>query len=157
MICAMRADLGSGGFTMPQPDLRLEIDSTPLAVRAALSQVLGHRLTTGLAPHRRGDLELVLAEVLNNIVEHAYAQGQGTILLELGARPGGLQCRVQDWGHAMPGGALPAGQLAARLPDDLPEGGFGWHLIRCLTRDLSYARIGGSNVVTFSISETDKD
>ena len=52
----------------------------------------------------------------------------------------------------MPGGRPPAG----RLPDgadcalvDLPEGGFGWHLIRTLTRDLAYVRSGGCNRLSF--------
>jgi serine/threonine-protein kinase RsbW len=37
------------------------------------------------------------------------------------------------------------------MQDDLPEGGFGWFLIRELTKDLQYVRHEDQNRLTFSI------
>jgi serine/threonine-protein kinase RsbW len=51
----------------------------------------------------------------------------------------------------MPGGELPQGCLPEAAPPDFPEGGFGWHLIRSLTADLTYARSAGQNRLSFLI------
>ena len=63
-----------------------------------------------------------------------------------------LLCLISDTGLPMPEGQLPAGVLAP-LGDfaDLPEGGFGWHLIRSLSKDLSYRREGGRNLLSFRL------
>ena len=102
----------------------------------------------------RGRIEIVLAEVLNNIVEHAYAERQGEITIEVSKGPAGIGCRILDTGAAMPGLALPEGTLAPHDPDDLPEGGFGWFLIRSLTEDLRYSRQSGMNELSFRLPET---
>jgi serine/threonine-protein kinase RsbW len=78
-------------------------------------------------------VELVLAEVLNNVAEHAYAGGSGPVEVGLAPRPCGIACRIVDSGLAMPNGQLPRGTCHRSTPGDLPEGGFGWHLIRSLT------------------------
>jgi serine/threonine-protein kinase RsbW len=119
------------------------------AVRDGLRRLLDQP-PLALAPEGdRGTVEIVLAEVLNNIVEHAYAEGTGPIRLGLDPVPQGTRWSVEDEGLPMPGGALPAGNLPA--PTDLSEGGFGWHLIRSLTQDLAYQRIGRVNRLTFVI------
>lgn len=92
--------------------------------------------------------------MLNNVAEHAYAGGPGQIEVTLALCRAGLSCTVVDAGLAMPGGALPLGVLvdtADLALADLPEGGFGWHLIRSLTSDLNYARDRGHNHLSFLI------
>lgn len=123
------------------------------AVRVALRSAVA-RFVRQITAEEAGTLELVLAEVLNNIVEHAYAEaGPGRIELTIARDALGLTCRVEDDGAPMPGGMLPAGRLPSHAVavDDLPEGGFGWFLIRDLTRDLSYARDGGRNLLMFRL------
>lgn len=64
----------------------------------------------------------------------------------------GIGCLLVDQGAPMPGGTLPEGSQAGRTGlalADLPEGGFGWHLIRSLTRDLAYTRVAGTNRLSF--------
>lgn len=98
--------------------------------------------------------ELVLAEVLNNIVEHALAgQPDGRIDIDIAAAPSGLTCCIRDNGRAMPGGVLPSGELPDICVDlaDMPEGGFGWHLIRSLTSDLTYRRSADGNALSFIV------
>jgi len=109
----------------------------------------------GLPIDRLFMLELVLAEVLNNVVEHAYEDlGQGVVELSVEVRDNCILCSVTDQGAPMPGGILPPArrhnpnELAT---DDLPEGSFGWALIRDMTKDLKYLRDDGSNRLSFRI------
>ncbi len=102
----------------------------------------------GLADEQTGGIEIVLAEVVNNIVEHAYeGLPPGQVLVSGKAAKGTLQLQVADQGKALPDGRLPAGKPAdvSGPVSDLPEGGFGWFMIRTLTRDIRYRRDGGSN------------
>jgi serine/threonine-protein kinase RsbW len=129
---------------------RIVISSDPMAVRQGLKSLFQSLLLKGLEEVDCGKAEIVLAEALNNIVEHAYADGTGEIELTICVNRQGLDCRIVDHGAPMPDGALPAGILAA--PEDLPEGGFGWSLIRALSEDLRYARVAGQNQLTFRLT-----
>jgi serine/threonine-protein kinase RsbW len=94
---------------------------------------------------------------MNNIVEHAYADRQGQIDVTLWTAPDGLRCRLADNGAPMPG-ALPGGALPRITPEgDLPEGGFGWFLIRQLARDVVHLRRDGVNLLTFRIPSGQSD
>lgn len=142
---------------LPRPDppgaARLIISSDPCTVRDGLKTLVTCPPLDQMSVDFRGTAELVLAEVLNNIVEHAYSHSTGLIDISVEAEAGGILCRVVDEGVAMPDGA-PPGSLPARLSDgldDLPEGGFGWHLIRTLTVDLTYRRKEGRNYLFFLI------
>ena len=134
-------------------DLCLHFQAEPEAVRAALGHILRDVTPLGLSADVTGTLELILAEVLNNVVEHAYQWQGGSITLRLGASDAALWCEVCDTGAVMPGGHLPVGAPAVidcRV-DDLPEGGFGWFLIRALSLDLMYQRDGDTNRLSFSL------
>lgn len=132
---------------------RIVIPSDPMAVRQALCALFDSLMAGRMSADARDTAQIVLAEALNNIVEHAYAHTSGEIEVTVDVSPLGLTCRIMDAGLPLPGGALPQGALPAlRLGDDLPEGGFGWHLIRTLSEDLDYRREGGRNFLTFRIS-----
>lgn len=137
---------GGGGAC----DLRLDLRATADAVRIALGQIMAEPALAALGDDDRGTVEIVLAEVLNNIVEHAYAGQDGWISLRLTCSAAALLAELGDSGAEMPGLAPPAGRLAD-LGDDLPEGGFGWFLIRSLTTDLAYERHAGTNLLRFAI------
>lgn len=126
----------------------LVIRAEPASVRAALRRVTALPPVVDLSPDLRATVELVLAEVLNNVAEHAYADLAGHVAVTVALHPGALWCEVVDEGASMPGGALPEGKLPET---DLPEGGFGWHLIRSMTRDLQYRRQRGTNRLNFLI------
>jgi serine/threonine-protein kinase RsbW len=134
------------------PDVRLVFESEPMAVRAALRTLLEGRPLRRLSEDDRGTAEIVLSEALNNIVEHAYASGSGLIEVCVRVAKGALVCTIVDQGLPMPREELPEGRLPDMHDgDDLPEGGFGWHLIRSLSSDLAYRRIGGRNELCFSL------
>ena len=143
------------------PDVSLDLTngavffvaSTSLAVRHGLRDIVTHPAVSGLSDADRGSVELVLAEALTNIVKHAYDSPDGQIELHLYRSSGRLHCDVFDAGVAMPNGEIPAGLAKPVGRDhDLPEGGFGWFLIRTLTKDLQYTRIDGRNRLSFQLN-----
>jgi serine/threonine-protein kinase RsbW len=132
------------------------VAAKPGAVRDILVRIAAAQPMTDLSPDLHGTAQIVLAEVLNNIVEHACVGTEGEISVTLWHTAQGLACRVVDDGRAMPDGSLPDGRLpdiADLSPDDLPEGGFGWHLIRTLTHSLHYSRVGDRNQLDFVICD----
>jgi serine/threonine-protein kinase RsbW len=131
----------------------LSIPATFPSVRAALAALMDGPVLEAVPEHDRGAVEIVLAEALNNIVEHAYADAAGEITLTLWQAGGEVACRITDRGASMPRETLPDGVLAqVEAPADLAEGGFGWFLIRSLSRDLRYARYGTLNELTFVLN-----
>jgi serine/threonine-protein kinase RsbW len=125
-------------------------------VATALTDLAHYLTTEGSSPGLVDDVRIVLAEILNNVEEHAYAGQPGhpvTVRLEFGGDS--LRCAVEDRGRGFPAArlpdpAMPAGNPAA--PETLPEGGFGWPLVRKLTRDVAYMRDGGTNRLVFSLT-----
>lgn len=131
---------------------RVSIPGEPMAVRDGLRVICSSELARGLSADERGTMEIVLAEVLNNIVEHAYSEKPGEIEVALKLSFDSLAVTVVDHGLPMPGGDAPSGKLKPIGDfDDLPEGGFGWHLIRSLSRELVYQRENGTNRLSFRL------
>lgn len=136
-----------------EPDCELTFDATQSNVRFALQMVrdfLGRRDLNDLQDR----VELVLGEVLNNVEEHAYRGQGGVVHVKLSSKPEGVTISTKDWGVAMPGGRLPTRDmpdLKGVALEDLPEGGFGWALIREITSDLRYTRASDENRLDFSI------
>jgi serine/threonine-protein kinase RsbW len=61
---------------------------------------------------------------------------------------------VTDEGLPMPDAELPFGErLDPTIPlKDMPEGGFGWLIIRQLARAVRYVRDGGVNQLSFRVA-----
>ncbi|AXC49213.1 ATP-binding protein [Paracoccus suum] len=150
---------GSGGGPFcralrPEP---LEIRSTLIEMRSRFADPYGEDLV--------GKLELVIAEILNNIAEHgveviAREAGSenpgaaGRVHLSIAHAEGGLFCIVCDDGDAVPGNCFIPGTLprSAHGPvETLPEGGFGWPLICEITEQLYYRPDAGHNVLAFLV------
>ena len=145
----MPAPAAQNGVSSPS---RITLDSDLFAVRHGLARLLRMQPLCDLGEEARGTAEIVLAEVLNNIVEHAYADQPGEIRVEVRRGTAGIRCQIRDRGRPMPGDMPPLGHLRPMAEgDDLPEGGFGWFLIRALAQDLTYARDGDENVLSFRL------
>ena len=92
----------------PAPDLdprpavlRLTFPASPSAVRETLARMMAAMPLAGLSDSERGTAEIVLAEVLNNIAEHAYADKAGLDFTGLNTRDfyERLTCACADrWG-----------------------------------------------------------
>lgn len=117
--------------------------------RATLQALLPALTRAGVDAEECSTLELILAEVLNNVVEHAYANDPGPVDLCVSVQSAGVRCTILDRGRPMPQGAVPSpGLPPIEPPDFLPEGGFGWHIVRCLTSELGYTREADHNRLT---------
>jgi serine/threonine-protein kinase RsbW len=153
----------------------LRFAATRAEVRGALIAVDRALDAAGFGRELRDRIQIALAEACNNIVEHAYGAaddgagyggggtaGDAMITLDVAADRGGLQVTLRDRGGAMPGGRVPVPDLPAVDPGDplgLPEGGFGWPLLRGMARALSLSRQNGQNILRFRLpmSETGAD
>ncbi len=143
-----------GGLPQCKPIVHVNIDSTQAAVSASLRQVFIQLYTLGLPEEALSSAEIVLAEVLNNIVEHAYQnQADQNIALWIGQAKKRLNFKVVDQGQPLPDLELPAGKATDLDVQtcDLPEGGFGWFLIKSLAKDISYNRHPNENEIQFAI------
>lgn len=110
-----------------------------------------------------GRLELVLAEILNNIAEHGDPLAQNDrraphrkVHLSAATATGGIYCIVSDVGEEVPSHCLaprPLPQQGGGAAVDLPEGGFGWFIIQLMARKLFYCRDGRRNILAFLIPQ----
>ena len=157
----LQADPGMGGpvgtaaTRQSKGALTLRFPGTTDRIRSALRQACRHLATLPVPPDRLATIELVLAEALNNVAEHAYA-GAAPGPVTLTARHDGdrLCIVLRDIGRPLPG-LVPPKHTPPDLnvpTEDLPEGGFGWCLIRDLTDHVDYARHGAENRLTLEFS-----
>ena len=126
----------------------LTFPATELGTRAGVGIVTRRLRQAGLTPERTAEVEISLTEAVNNVVEHAYAGiGGGSVRVLCRLRPDRLDIRICDTGRPLPANRLPPGIAAdVAVPrQDLPEGGFGWFLIRAFARDIRYHRCGPCN------------
>ena len=142
------------------------LTADPLSVRHTLSDLSDH-LHPAFPEDARARLELVLAEVLNNIVEHGISGSRDAAIaadvvedaprvvhLLVCAAGRRLRCVITDSGMLLPQDCLAPRNLPGCKPE-LPEGGFGWYLIQDLVTDLSYSRMAGRNYLTFTLPADD--
>ena len=101
-----------------------------------------------------------MAEGVNNVVEHACAglpnaTGRITCL----NRGDTLTVEISDTGRPMPENRLPTGSRAdlSGPMADLPEGGFGWFLIRQIATHVSYIRTDGQNHLILKFRPEEKN
>ena len=95
-------------------------------------------------------LRLCVAEALNNVVEHAYSGQDGKpIFAEVSVQPEKFEVLIIDEGKPMPRGGPPEAAMDFDLDDleNLPEGGFGWMLIREQMDVVDYERRDGHNIL----------
>lgn len=133
-------------------EFSLSIAPDFLAVRDSLRKLRDH-----FAPHLPAEAmdmgELVTAEILNNIVEHAFAdRDTSEVVLDLSSvlEKDRWTIEVRDNGRPMPGGTVPGAAMPEfdpGRPSDLPEGGFGWALVQTLVDGVDYHHDGTFNQV----------
>lgn len=140
-----------------QPMFHRVLHADPDRVRATLADIR-QRFRAEVSEDTLGRLELVLAEVMNNVTEHAALPASGvaseeppSIHLSIVRHDTGLACAISDDGVSLPEDCiLPRGLPVMDLAD-LPEGGFGWYLIQDLTQALCYYREEQRNFLAFSV------
>ncbi len=119
--------LKSSDEATSDPYLFVALDSSPASVRSALARTRQGLLSLSLDGDVASTVEQVLAEVMNNICEHAYCMREdGRIELLVWLDREDLRFETRDTGEPMPDGRLPlARPVIVDCPlEDLPEGGF---------------------------------
>jgi serine/threonine-protein kinase RsbW len=134
--------------------LRYRLWAEPLALRAGLGRLMVDLSHLGMAPQARIDAEIVLAEVLNNIAEHAYAGAGGPIRLALIASPGDdVACLIADCGRPMPQTAAPTPPPRGPVNGAaIAEGGYGLALVAALAPGGRYRRLVGRNWLRLTLA-----
>lgn len=135
--------------------INFSVLSGELAAREALARLIKELEPLQLEVEESGTIELVLAEALNNIVEHAYPPDvPGEIQIGCEPHKDGLHFCVRDFGAMMPDGRMPIGQAHDLDVDigEMPEGGFGWFMIQELAKDVAYKRQDDTNVLVLRIA-----
>lgn len=90
------------------------------------------------------DVQIVLAEALNNIAEHAYGRvALGAVSVTVARHGNDLCIDIADWGRPIVEQAVH--DTTGPAPDDLAEGGYGRFLIQALSSEARYSRSGGRN------------
>lgn len=171
MTSTERQNAGLNGriSTRTQPMFHRVLQASPGRVRATLNDIR-QRFGGEISADTLGRLELVLAEVMNNIAEHA-ALPEGacepeaetatetlpSIHLSIVRHDTGLACAISDDGVSLPEECILPRGLPVMDLTDLPEGGFGWYLIQDLTQALCYYREEHRNFLAFSVPFVDRD
>ncbi|KIC18062.1 MULTISPECIES: ATP-binding protein [unclassified Leisingera] len=125
--------------------------ATNTDARSSISSVVARLRTLGIPSARADEVQIALTEAVNNVVEHAYADATpGDVRIKAELTHDRLWISIQDAGSPFPNGQLPEGKPAdVNVPvKSLPEGGFGWFLIRELASQVQYERSEGSNNLT---------
>lgn len=96
-------------------------------------------------------VQIVLAEALNNVIEHGYGTTRlGAVVVGLQRAGGQIQIDIFDWGLPHPIAAH--GAENPPEPTDFAEGGYGVFLIRSLANRVRYRRESGRNHLRVSIA-----
>lgn len=105
------------------------------------------------------NVQIVLGEALNNIIEHGFErEGTGIISVEISLSDSGIVVSLCDDGIAFTPPKVAA--LPLRDQDDfsnLPEGGFGWFLIKEITSSTEYNRISNKNYLVLKFVKMQKN
>lgn len=123
------------------------LENVPHAIEA----VLAAARSLALDSQRLADLELALEESLVNIVDHAYIDAAGPIVLSCRRQAESLAVRIEDEGIAFDPTSAPAPDLDVYL-EDRPIGGLGIRLVHHLMDAVHHQREGNRNILTLIVN-----
>ncbi len=111
--------------------------------------------TAGELPESEVDpLNLVLEELVTNVIRHAHDDdAEHEIRISIETSRDGVEVEVEDDGRPFDPADAPRPDLDASL-EERPIGGLGVHLVREMTDELRYERVGGSNIVRLKRART---
>ncbi|MDG2340178.1 MAG: ATP-binding protein [Paracoccaceae bacterium] len=117
------------------------------SVRNTLVRVSAWLSDQNVQPENCDNVQLVLAEILNNIVEHGSLWASQEIKLTVSLTSENIDCRIRDLGRPI---RVLLRKSNYGLPDEtvtseLPEGGFGLFLVQSIARDIRYLPIKTGN------------
>ncbi len=131
------------------------IRPTPQEARAAVQAVAAWLAAHGVHQDDIGSVQIALAEAVNNVVEHGACSSRDHIRVTARIRcRRGVIIEICDSGRGLPNGETPQGHFVppAGSAADLPEGGYGWHLIKELTARVQYRRRENCNTLVLEFA-----
>lgn len=136
-----------------------EFVSDPEVVHSILQRAMDDLDICKPSADDKANVEIVMAETINNIIEHAYQfERNQPVEVALKEHSGHLTIAFVDEGRPMPFGQIPV-EKPRNIdcsPNDLPEGGFGWQIIRSLSESVCYSRKGGRNLLKLKLTLSDR-
>jgi serine/threonine-protein kinase RsbW len=121
----------------------MSFGATALEARGAIAAISKRLRVSGLSCERANEVEIALAEAINNVVEHAYTGVEsGKISVKCNLANTRLLIRICDTGVTLPQSCVVPG-FAPEISvsrANLPEGGFGWFLVHELASNIRYER-----------------
>ena len=130
---------------------RLTLCNEAQALSVLNGAVDGFARAAGLSAASRGDLDLLLEELVTNIFTHGYALDQrGCIHVALRQSAAAVKVTLCDRAPAFDPLARPATGGAATL-EAAPIGGVGVALVHRLTSDGRYRRVAGRNLLVLCL------
>jgi anti-sigma regulatory factor (Ser/Thr protein kinase) len=132
--------------------LQLNLPATISSLRKFTDFIRRGAQAAALAEGQLDRLDLVMEEIVVNVINYAYPEGErGTIEVGYAVEgPGKLFVQVSDTGRAF-------NPLAKAPPDlrlglaDRPIGGLGIFLVKQFTRSINYSRVDNRNILTFRL------
>lgn len=127
------------------------LPAIPAATLLMLEAADRHLAQHGIEGAPAEDARIVLAEAINNIVEHAYRDTpRGSMAMRLRISRDAIHVVLVDWGDD----PTFFGPAAAPEPSDLAEGGYGRYLIEMLVRRQRRCRAHGCNCLCLDLPLT---
>lgn len=138
---------------MPQPDSATwTIPADPQRVARLVLDAAGFLGRHGIEGRPLFTAQLVLEEIVNNVVQHAFA-GVASRELRVTATvdPDGVSLTVEDDGRPFdPLVDAPPADTESPL-EERPVGGLGLHLVKQFATRLTYERVGETNRVRMHV------
>lgn len=136
---------------MPQPQQTLTLRNDLAEISRLAAAIDSFCAPLAPSPQELMSLHLVLEELVTNVINHGYIDGQShTFTVALSARPDRLVTAViTDDAPAFD--PLGCAAIDTSLPlEDRPIGGLGVHLVKNLARSAHYERRNGKNILTLT-------
>jgi anti-sigma regulatory factor (Ser/Thr protein kinase) len=98
------------------PNVRLNLSSRPENVVLVRQVLRGLADTVGLDAIELNDISTAVSEACNNVVSHAYPDGEGPLEVELRTSEDGLEVVVRDHGCGLSPQPEPAAEIGGIGP-----------------------------------------
>ncbi len=129
---------------MPDIQVKIALTSDPAVVQELRPRLTTLALESGLSS-AADPFASAVTEALNNCIEHAYGNvRERPIELTWTADARSVQTALRDWGKPME--HLPRGTCPDPL--SMPDGGWGWFIIRSCTDEVIYSTGPDGNLLT---------
>lgn len=109
----------------------------------------------GVLQSRIINVQIVVSEALNNIIEHGFSgENSGTINIAIKVFDNKIVVELMDDGEIFtPPSTSEAPLIGQADLKDLPEGGFGWFLIKEITSSFDFQRHSHTNKLILNFQQ----